>query len=44
VRQWQASGDAIAFFAPRVWDHYRRQGLPGRVIAQDSFTVAVSRS
>jgi 4-amino-4-deoxy-L-arabinose transferase-like glycosyltransferase len=44
VRQWQASRDAIAFFAPSVWDHYRRQGLPGRVIARDSFTVAVSRS
>jgi 4-amino-4-deoxy-L-arabinose transferase-like glycosyltransferase len=44
VRQWQASRDAIAFFDPRVWDHYRRQGLPGRVIARDSFTVAVSRS
>lgn len=44
LRQWQDSRDAIAFFDPRVWDHYRQQGLPGRVIAQDSFTVAVSRS
>lgn len=44
IRQWEASSDAIAFFDPRVWDHYRRQGLPGRVIAHDSFTVAVSRS
>jgi 4-amino-4-deoxy-L-arabinose transferase-like glycosyltransferase len=44
VRQWRASGDAIAFFDPRVWDHYREQGFPGRVIAQDGFTVAVSRS
>jgi 4-amino-4-deoxy-L-arabinose transferase-like glycosyltransferase len=44
VRQWQASRDAIAFFDPRVWNQYRQQGLPGRVIAQDSFTVAVSRS
>ncbi|MHB8812834.1 MAG: phospholipid carrier-dependent glycosyltransferase [Steroidobacteraceae bacterium] len=44
VQQWDASHDAIAFFDPRVWDHYRRQGLPGHVIAQDSFTVAVSRS
>jgi 4-amino-4-deoxy-L-arabinose transferase-like glycosyltransferase len=41
---WDASNDAIAFFDPRVWDHYRQQGLPGRVIAQDSSTVAVSRS
>jgi 4-amino-4-deoxy-L-arabinose transferase-like glycosyltransferase len=44
VRRWQAASDAVAFFDPRVWDHYRRQGLPGRVIAEDSFTVAVSRS
>ena len=44
VRQWDASRDAIAFFDPRVWDHYRQQGLPRRIIAQDSFTVAVSRS
>ena len=44
VQQWDASRDAIAFFDPRVWDHYRQQGLPGRVIAQDSFTIAVSRS
>jgi 4-amino-4-deoxy-L-arabinose transferase-like glycosyltransferase len=44
VRQWDASRDAVAFFAPSVWDHYRQLGLPGRVIARDSFTVAVSRS
>jgi 4-amino-4-deoxy-L-arabinose transferase-like glycosyltransferase len=44
VHQWEASRDAIAFFDPRVWDDYRRRGLPGRVIAQDKFTVAVSRS
>jgi 4-amino-4-deoxy-L-arabinose transferase-like glycosyltransferase len=41
---WDASNDAVAFFDPGLWDHYRRQGLPGRVIAQDSSTVAVSRS
>jgi len=44
VRQWEGSHDAIAFFDPRMWDHYRRQGLPGHVIARDSVTVAVSRS
>ncbi|MGH8295943.1 MAG: hypothetical protein ACRETZ_10695, partial [Steroidobacteraceae bacterium] len=44
VQQWKADRDAIAFFAPSLWDHYRHQGLPGRVIARDSFTVAVSRS
>ena len=44
VREWDASRDAVAFFDPRVWDRYRAQGLPGRVIAQDGYTVAVSRS
>ena len=44
VGRWDASRDAIAFFDPRVWDDYRRRGLPGRVIARDKFTVAVSRS
>jgi 4-amino-4-deoxy-L-arabinose transferase-like glycosyltransferase len=44
VQQWQASRDAIAFFAPSAWDQYRSQGLAGHVIAHDSFTVAVSRS
>jgi 4-amino-4-deoxy-L-arabinose transferase-like glycosyltransferase len=41
---WRASTDAIAFFRPSVWDRYRRQGLPGRVVAADPYTVAVSRS
>jgi 4-amino-4-deoxy-L-arabinose transferase-like glycosyltransferase len=41
---WQAGTDAVAFFGPRVWDEYRRRGLPGRVIAADNYTVAVSRS
>ena len=44
MRQWEGSRDAIAFFAPSVWARYRQQGLPGRVIARDSFTIAVSRS
>jgi 4-amino-4-deoxy-L-arabinose transferase-like glycosyltransferase len=44
VQQWKTDRDAIAFFAPSAWDHYRQQGLPGRVIARDGFTVAVSRS
>ena len=44
VHQWDSSRDAIAFFDPGEWDHYRQQGLPGRVIAQDGSTVAVSRS
>ncbi len=43
VQRWTGSRDAIAFFSPPVWTAYRRKGLPGRVIARDSFTVAVSR-
>jgi 4-amino-4-deoxy-L-arabinose transferase-like glycosyltransferase len=41
--RWSAGGAAVAFFDPGVWDAMRRQGLPGRVIAADSYTVAVSR-
>src|SRR3989440_473979 len=41
--RWSAGGDAVAFFDPGVWDECRRQGLPGRVIAADDYTVAVSR-
>jgi 4-amino-4-deoxy-L-arabinose transferase-like glycosyltransferase len=44
VARWNASTDAVAFFGPQVWDEYRRRGLPGRVIAADHYTVAVSRS
>jgi 4-amino-4-deoxy-L-arabinose transferase-like glycosyltransferase len=41
--RWGASRDAVAFFDPGVWDSWRRQGFPGRVIAADNYTVAVSR-
>jgi 4-amino-4-deoxy-L-arabinose transferase-like glycosyltransferase len=41
--RWSAGGSAVAFFDPGVWDTLRRQGLPGRVIAADNYTVAVSR-
>jgi len=44
VARWQASTDAVAFFGPKLWEIYRRQGLPGKVIAADNYTVAVSRS
>jgi 4-amino-4-deoxy-L-arabinose transferase-like glycosyltransferase len=44
VNRWGASTDAVAFFGPKLWESYRRQGLPGRVIAADNFTVVVSRS
>jgi 4-amino-4-deoxy-L-arabinose transferase-like glycosyltransferase len=41
--RWGTSRDAVAFFDPGVWDSWRRQGFPGRVIAADNYTVAVSR-
>jgi 4-amino-4-deoxy-L-arabinose transferase-like glycosyltransferase len=41
--RWGASDDAVAFFDPGIWDSWRRQGFPGRVIAADNYTVAVSR-
>jgi 4-amino-4-deoxy-L-arabinose transferase-like glycosyltransferase len=41
--RWSADGAAVAFFDPGVWDAWRRRGLPGRVIAADNYTVAVSR-
>jgi 4-amino-4-deoxy-L-arabinose transferase-like glycosyltransferase len=43
VARWSAGGEAVAFFEPQVWDAWRRRGLPGRVIAFDYHTVAVSR-
>ncbi|HEX4649051.1 MAG TPA: hypothetical protein VH111_09515, partial [Steroidobacteraceae bacterium] len=41
--RWSAGGEAVAFFDPGVWDRWRRRGFPGRVIAADNYTVAVSR-
>jgi hypothetical protein len=41
--RWSAGSSGVAFFDPGVWDTLRRQGLPGRVIAADNYTVAVSR-
>jgi 4-amino-4-deoxy-L-arabinose transferase-like glycosyltransferase len=43
IARWSASRDAVAFFDPGIWDSWRRRGFPGRVIAADSYTVAVSR-
>jgi len=42
--RWSAASSGVAFFEPGVWDSWRRRGLPGRVIAADNYTVAVSRS
>lgn len=44
VARWGASTDAVAFFGPKLWEAYRQHGLPGRVIAADNYTVAVSRT
>jgi 4-amino-4-deoxy-L-arabinose transferase-like glycosyltransferase len=41
--RWSAGAAAVAFFDPEVWDSWRRRGLPGRVLAADDHTVAVSR-
>jgi 4-amino-4-deoxy-L-arabinose transferase-like glycosyltransferase len=41
--RWSGEGAAVAFFDPHVWDVLRRAGLPGRVLAADNYTVAVSR-
>jgi 4-amino-4-deoxy-L-arabinose transferase-like glycosyltransferase len=43
AERWSAEGSAVAFFDPGVWDAWRRRGLPGRVLAADNYTVAVSR-
>jgi 4-amino-4-deoxy-L-arabinose transferase-like glycosyltransferase len=43
IAEWGASTDAVAFFDPGIWDSWRRRGFPGRVIAADNYTVAVSR-
>lgn len=43
AERWRAGGAAVAFFEPEVWDRWRRQGLPGRVLGADEHTVAVSR-
>jgi len=43
AERWSAEGPAVAFFDPGVWDVWRRRGLPGRVLAADNYTVAVSR-
>jgi 4-amino-4-deoxy-L-arabinose transferase-like glycosyltransferase len=41
--RWSAGGAAVAFFDPGIWDSWRRRGLPGHVLAADTYTVAVSR-
>jgi 4-amino-4-deoxy-L-arabinose transferase-like glycosyltransferase len=42
--RWSAGSSGVAFFDPGLWDSWRRRGFPGRVIAADNYTVAVSRS
>jgi len=42
-QQWRASLDAVAFFDRTMWRSLAATGLPGRVLAEDRYTVAVSR-
>jgi 4-amino-4-deoxy-L-arabinose transferase-like glycosyltransferase len=44
VSRWRAATDAVGFFDPGVWARYHSAGLPGRVVAADAYTVAVSRT
>jgi 4-amino-4-deoxy-L-arabinose transferase-like glycosyltransferase len=41
---WRSMTDAVGFFEPKVWARYQSEGLPGRVVAADAYTVVVSRS
>jgi 4-amino-4-deoxy-L-arabinose transferase-like glycosyltransferase len=43
VARWRESQDAVAFFAPEIFNSYQSSGLPGRVVATDARTVVVSR-
>ena len=43
MTRWRASTDAVAFFAPEIFNAYRLKGLPGQVVAADTRTVVVRR-
>jgi 4-amino-4-deoxy-L-arabinose transferase-like glycosyltransferase len=43
VARWSSPDSAVAFFDPGLWDLWRRQGLPGRVVVADHHTIVVSR-
>lgn len=43
MARWRASQDAVAFFAPEIFNSYQSRGLPGRVVASDARTLVVSR-
>jgi 4-amino-4-deoxy-L-arabinose transferase-like glycosyltransferase len=42
-RQWRGSVDAIAFFGPDIWQAMAGEGMPGRVLASDRYSIVVSR-
>lgn len=42
-QRWAGESDAIAFFEPRAWNRLRDEGLPGRVIASDRYSIVVRR-
>lgn len=43
LERWRSIPIGIAFCHPKVWESLRERGMPGRVIAIDRYTVAVSR-
>ncbi|HPF26266.1 MAG: phospholipid carrier-dependent glycosyltransferase [Steroidobacteraceae bacterium] len=43
LERWQRADDAIAFIEPRIYDDLVAAGMPGRVLANDLQSVAVSR-
>ena len=43
LAHWNASTNAVAFFAPGILDEWRSRGLQGRVIGGDNQTLVVSR-
>jgi 4-amino-4-deoxy-L-arabinose transferase-like glycosyltransferase len=42
IELWRRTPGAVAFFEPQLWERCRRAGLPGRVLAADYHTIAVS--
>ncbi|HMH17944.1 MAG TPA: glycosyltransferase family 39 protein [Burkholderiales bacterium] len=43
VGLWQEHGEAYAIMTPQLYEKLKRQGLPGRVLAQDARRVIVAR-
>jgi len=43
LAHWQAATNAVVFVDPSVYNQWRQEGMPGRVIGGDNVTLAVSR-